>query len=86
MSWNEICIRGVITMKPKDYERVWHEFKERKMKGFISIAHNALNNESDRHMQKLANRERAELIYMDQLDGTNEFSNLLIWGTSRWKK
>jgi hypothetical protein len=64
-------------MKPKDNKRAWKELKERKMKGFISIAYNALNNENDRHMQKLANRERAELIYMDQLDGTNEFSNLL---------
>lgn len=64
-------------MKDREYKDAWQELKERKMKGFISIAHNALNNKNDSYMQRLANRERAELIYMDKLDGTNEFSNLL---------
>lgn len=64
-------------MKNKQYKDIWKTLKERKMKGFISVAHNALNNKNDTHLQKLANREHAELIYMDKLDGTNEFRSLL---------
>lgn len=58
-------------MKPKDYERAWHELKDTTMQDYI------------RTRKAYGTKHLATVLYsielrrMDQLDGTNEFSNLL---------
>ena len=49
-------------MKDREYKDAWHTFKDEKMNNYITWP-NA--------------EKRDDLLRMDKLDGTNEFSNLL---------
>ena len=67
-------------MPKKNYENMWHELKEEMLKSYA-------NYEGQKHMNKNMGFHKIlegaqislapALEYMDELDGTHEFSNLL---------
>lgn len=73
-------------MKDKDYKRAWLELKEKKLQEYAKV-HRSVNQiikpNNQYHLFQIANamvskNELArDLKYMDQLDGTHEFRNLL---------
>lgn len=73
-------------MKDKDYKRAWLELKEKKLKEYVKV-HRSVNKiltpNNQYQLFQIANAmvSKNELIrdlkYMDQLDGTHEFQNLL---------
>ncbi|MEX3469052.1 hypothetical protein QJ729_01720 [Staphylococcus hominis] len=73
-------------MKEKDYKRAWIELKEKKLKEYVKV-HRSVNQiltpNNQYQLFQIANAmvSKNELIrdlkYMDQLDGTKEFQNLL---------
>lgn len=73
-------------MKDKDYKRAWLELKEKKLKEYVKV-HRSVNKimtpNNQYHLFQIANamvskNELArDLKRMDQLDGTQEFRNLL---------
>lgn len=73
-------------MKDKDYKRAWLELKEKKLQEYAKV-HRSVNqiikSNNQYHLFQIANamvskNELArDLKYMDQLDGTHEFQNLL---------
>lgn len=73
-------------MKNKDYKSLWIKLKEKKLKEYVEV-HRAVNQiitpNNQYQLFQIANAmvSKNELIrdlkYMDQLDGTKEFQNLL---------
>jgi hypothetical protein len=73
-------------MKPKDYERAWKTFKEERTQEYIKL-HRTVNQvikpNNQNYLFQVTNamvgkKDLAHILkHMDQLDGTNEFSNLL---------
>lgn len=74
------------TMKDKDYKSLWVKLKEKKLKEYVKV-HRSVNQiitpNNQYQLFQIANAmvSKNELIrdlkYMDQLDGTHEFQNLL---------
>lgn len=73
-------------MRDKDYKRAWLELKEKKLQEYVKV-HRSVNQmitpNNQYQLFQIANAmvSKNELIrdlkYMDQLDGTHEFQNLL---------
>ncbi|MBF2189432.1 hypothetical protein H3990_04820 [Staphylococcus epidermidis] len=73
-------------MKDKDYKSLWVKLKEKKLKEYVKV-HRSVNQiitpNNQYQLFQIANAmvSKNELIrdlkYMDQLDGTHEFQNLL---------
>ena len=73
-------------MRDKDYKCAWLELKEKKLQEYAKV-HRSVNQiikpNNQYHLFQIANamvskNELArDLKYMDQLDGTHEFRNLL---------
>ncbi|MCG1738405.1 hypothetical protein K4R81_05835 [Staphylococcus epidermidis] len=73
-------------MRDKDYKRAWLELKEKKLKEYVEV-HRSVNQiikpNNQYHLFQIANAMVSknelsrDLKYMDQLDGTHEFQNLL---------
>lgn len=73
-------------MRDKDYKRAWLELKENKLQEYVKV-HRSVNQiitpNNQYQLFQIANAmvSKNELIrdlkYMDQLDGTHEFQNLL---------
>ncbi|MHA2915548.1 hypothetical protein [Staphylococcus epidermidis] len=73
-------------MKDKDYKHAWIELKEKKLQEYVKV-HRLVNQilipNNQYQLFQIANamvskNELArDLKYMDQLDGTHEFQNLL---------
>ncbi|MGC7619399.1 hypothetical protein ACP2XG_05605 [Staphylococcus epidermidis] len=73
-------------MRDKDYKRAWLELKEKKLQEYVKV-HRSVNKiitpNNQYQLFQIANAmvSKNELIrdlkYMDQLDGTHEFQNLL---------
>ena len=73
-------------MKDKDYKSLWIKLKEKKLKEYVEV-HRSVNQiitpYNQYHLFEIANEMVSEnelnrdLKYMDQLDGTHEFQNLL---------
>lgn len=60
-------------MKDREYKDAWQKLKERKIRRFISKWKDVVNTEN----YPMYDENKSELIEMDKLDGTNEFSNLI---------
>lgn len=68
-------------MKDKDYKRAWLDFKEEKIKEYV-LRHDQLKQTSVLEARNLSIKEmmwslKYDLQRMDEMDGTNEFKNLL---------
>lgn len=73
-------------MKDKDYKSLWIKLKEKKLQEYVKV-HRSVNQiitpNNQYQLFQIANAmvSKNELIrdlkYMDQLDGTHEFQNLL---------
>lgn len=63
-------------MKSKDYERAWHELKDKLLSEYPAVAHLAYVSNGDSERGEMSKHVDV-LEYMDQLDGTQDFSNLL---------
>lgn len=68
-------------MKDKDYKRAWLDFKEEKIKEYV-LRHNQLKQTNVLEDRNLSIKEmmwdlKYDLQRMDEIDGTNEFKNLL---------
>lgn len=68
-------------MKDKDYKRAWLDFKEEKIKEYV-LRHNQLKQTNVLEARNLSIKEmmwnlKYDLERMDEMDGTNEFKNLL---------
>lgn len=73
-------------MKDKDYKRAWLELKEKKLQEYVKV-HRSVNQiitpNNQYQLFQIANAMVSknelsrDLKYMDQLDGTHEFQNLL---------
>ena len=73
-------------MRDKDYKRAWLELKGKKLKEYVEV-HRSVNQiikpNNQYHLFQIANAMVSknelsrDLKYMDQLDGTHEFQNLL---------
>ncbi|OJH01892.1 hypothetical protein BL313_02520 [Staphylococcus hominis] len=68
-------------MRDKDYKRAWLDFKEEKIKEYV-LRHNQLKQTSVLEARNLSIKEmmwslKYDLQRMDEMDGTNEFKNLL---------
>lgn len=74
------------TMKDKDYKSLWVKLKEKKLKEYVEV-HRSVNQiitpNNQYQLFQIANAMVSknelsrDLKYMDQLDGTHEFQNLL---------
>lgn len=74
------------TMKDKDYKKAWLELKEKKLQEYVKV-HRSVNQiitpNNQYQLFQIANAMVSknelsrDLKYMDQLDGTHEFQNLL---------
>lgn len=74
------------TMKDKDYKSLWVKLKEKKLKEYVKV-HRSVNQIMTPYNQYQLfqisnamvskNELSRDLKYMDQLDGTHEFQNLL---------
>jgi hypothetical protein len=79
MTWRQ-------TMRDKDYKRAWLELKEKKLKEYVKV-HRSVNQiitpNNQYQLFQIANAMVSknelsrDLKYMDELDGTHEFQNLL---------
>ncbi|MCG2493209.1 hypothetical protein K4Q40_02770 [Staphylococcus epidermidis] len=73
-------------MRDKEYKRAWLELKEKKLKEYVKV-HRSVNQiitpNNQYQLFQIANAMVSkneltqDLKYMDQLDGTHEFKNLL---------
>lgn len=73
-------------MKDKDYKRAWLKLKEKKLQEYVKV-HRSVNQiltpNNQYQLFQIANamvskNELARYLkYMDELDGTNDFKNLL---------
>ncbi|MCG1087208.1 hypothetical protein K4O99_06715 [Staphylococcus epidermidis] len=73
-------------MKDKDYKKAWLELKEKKLQEYVKV-HRSVNQiitpNNQYQLFQIANAMVSknelsrDLKYMDQLDGTHEFQNLL---------
>lgn len=64
-------------MKDREYKDAWQKLKEEKIRKFVKL-HNLIIKGYEDEGDYLRYQEQCqELIEMDQLDGTKEFSNLL---------
>jgi hypothetical protein len=73
-------------MKDKDYKSLWVKLKEKKLKEYVKV-HRSVNQIMTPYNQYQLfqisnamvskNELSRDLKYMDQLDGTHEFQNLL---------
>lgn len=73
-------------MRDKDYKRAWLELKEKKLQEYVEV-HRSVNQiitpNNQYQLFQIANAMVSknelsrDLKYMDQLDGTHEFQNLL---------
>lgn len=63
-------------MKDKDYKRAWIEFKEELIRVHTHLNHIVKTSDSERGTGELYRVEQ-DLYRMDELDGTNDFKNLL---------
>lgn len=73
-------------MRDKDYKRAWLELKEKKLQEYVKV-HRSVNQiitpNNQYQLFQIANAMVSknelsrDLKYMDQLDGTHEFQNLL---------
>ena len=68
-------------MRDKDYKRAWLDFKEEKIKEYV-LRHNQLKQTNVLEARNLSIKEmmwslKYDLQRMDEMDGTNEFKNLL---------
>ncbi|WP_162195885.1 hypothetical protein [Staphylococcus epidermidis] len=73
-------------MKDKDYKSLWVKLKEKKLKEYVKV-HRSVNQiitpNNQYQLFQIANAMVSknelsrDLKYMDQLDGTHEFQNLL---------
>lgn len=73
-------------MKDKDYKSLWIKLKEKKLKEYVEV-HRSVNQiikpNNQYHLFQIANAMviknelNRDLKYMDELDGTHEFQNLL---------
>lgn len=68
-------------MRDKDYKRAWLDFKEEKIKEYV-LRHNQLKQTNVLEARNLSIKEmmwslKYDLQRMDEIDGTNEFKNLL---------
>lgn len=73
-------------MKDKEYKHAWLELKEKKLQEYVKV-HRSVNQiikpNNQYHLFQIANAMVSKnvlaryLKYMDQLDGTHEFQNLL---------
>ncbi|MEX3465889.1 hypothetical protein [Staphylococcus epidermidis] len=73
-------------MRDKDYKRAWLELKEKKLKEYVKV-HRSVNQiitpNNQYQLFQIANAMVSknelsrDLKYMDELDGTHEFQNLL---------
>lgn len=59
-----------------DYKHIWQDWKERKIRSFILLHENA-KVRKDKCYSIERNKVAYELREMDELDGTQEFQNLL---------
>ncbi|AWY02912.1 hypothetical protein [Staphylococcus phage VB-SauS-SA2] len=58
-------------MKDREYKDAWQELKEKKIQDYIG------NRKIEYRDSYFVKYLESELLEMDKLDGTNEFSNLL---------
>jgi len=63
-------------MKDKQYKAIWQELKDKLLSDYPTVEHLADVANGDWERGELSKHEDI-LRHMDQLDGTNEFSNLL---------
>lgn len=73
-------------MRDKDYKRAWLELKEKKLKEYVKV-HRSVNQiitpNNQYQLFQIANAMVSknelsrDLKYMDELDGTHEFQNLV---------
>lgn len=63
-------------MKDREYKVVWDELKDKLLREYPSVDHEAYVSNGDWE-RGLLSKQRQTLLQMDKLDGTNEFSNLL---------
>lgn len=63
-------------MKDREYKEAWQELKEEKIQCFILLNDAYKVHQLERQRIPL-NVTKQTLLKMDELDGTNEFSNLL---------
>jgi len=63
-------------MKDKDYKHAWIEFKEELIRVHIHLKHVVKTSNGERGTGELYRVEQ-DLHRMDELDGTNDFKNLL---------
>lgn len=59
-----------------DYKHIWQDWKERKIRSFI-LLHENVKIRKDKYYSIERNKVAYELREMDELDGTQEFQNLL---------
>lgn len=64
-------------MSDKQYKDAWQELKEKKIEKFIQLHNLIINHHEDEGDFLRYIEQKNELIYMDNKDNTNEFSNLL---------
>lgn len=58
-------------MKDREYKAIWQTFKDKKIQDYIG------NRNIEYRDSYFVKYLESKLLEMDQLDGTNEFSNLL---------
>lgn len=58
-------------MKDREYKAIWQIFKDKKIQDYIG------NRKIEYRDSYFVKYLESELLEMDKLDGTNEFSNLL---------
>lgn len=64
-------------MKDRDYKDAWQELKDKLLSDYPTVEHLADVSNGDWE-RGLLSKQREILFYMDKLDNTDEFSNLLI--------
>ena len=63
-------------MKDKEYKDAWQELKDKLLREYPTVDHEVYVSNGDWE-RGLLSKQREILFYMDKLDNTNEFSNLL---------
>ena len=63
-------------MKDREYKDAWQELKDKMLREYPTVDHEAYVSNGDWE-RGLLSKQREILFYMDKLDNTNEFSNLL---------
>ena len=64
-------------MKDKQYKDAWYKMKEKKIEKFTQLHNLIINHHEDEGDFLRYIEQKSELFYMDNKDGTNEFSKLL---------